>query len=182
MTKAALTEAAWTMLREGWQRPDEKRTWKQITSLTTVNKAQLHRMTKAWERAQGWLGSSDGPKRDWAERIVSGTWKDALKALREAKFGAMDDNDLEDWREEKARKMAEYIRKGPSLLEHPEVTARALEMVSGQLPELLVDQWARDVIERLLAEAEAASPDKEAAFQAVREALGAADAVEWDAL
>jgi len=56
----------------------------------------------------------------------------------------------ERWKEEHARKLAIYFAKGPKLIQEPELTARALGMVSGGLPNALVREWLEEACEAVL--------------------------------
>jgi hypothetical protein len=64
---------------------------------------------------------------------------------------------------------ADYLIKGPTnLIRDPEITARALTMVSSLLPGLLVGEWPEQARESLLVAIEECVPDR---AEAVREAL-----------
>jgi hypothetical protein len=74
-----------------------------------------------------------------------GTWKDA----RQRDWGDREKPD-EDWKEAKARKMAEQMVKnvGP-WFKDADITAMALQMVSPDLPQRLIEEWfpvAREVV------------------------------------
>jgi len=75
-----------------------------------------------------------------------GTWKEALR-----RDWAKREKSIEDWKQEKARKMAEQMVKnvGP-LFKDAEITAMALEMVSPELPKRLIEEWLGDAEEALL--------------------------------
>ena len=70
------------------------------------------------------------------------TWKRVRLKLREQEHEALDDGERNQWKIEKARKLADYLTKGPSLTKDPEITAMALEMVSTLLPGALVSEMA----------------------------------------
>ena len=75
----------------------------------------------------------------------------------------------ERWKEERARKLANYFAKGPKLLQDTEVTARALAMVSETLPDVLVREWLEEACEAVLECIREGNPDEadvvEGAFQ-----------------
>jgi len=76
----------------------------------------------------------------------AGTWKEALRS----DWGTRD-KPIEDWKQEKARKMAEQMLKnvGP-LFKEVDITAIALEMVSPELPRKLIEEWLSEAEEVLL--------------------------------
>jgi hypothetical protein len=85
--------------------------------------------------------------------------------------GEMNDEGREAWKEQKARKLADYLAKGPSLTKDPEITAWALEMVSSLLPGQLTSQWPAEARENLTAHVEEVAPDKAGALVEVLDAL-----------
>jgi hypothetical protein len=105
-----------------------------------------------------------------------GTWREARTLNWRA-----DDDTNRDWREEKARKVAEQIGKNVGhWLKDPEITARALEIVSPSLVDGLIDQWRPQVFEavQLWAEEyaeEVRQPELAVKFDAALRALFDAD-------
>ena len=101
-----------------------------------------------------------GYLKDHGADVVDLTYKETLRKLRDEHMERMDDNAMDQWREEKARKLADHLLNGPSLTQDPDITARALQMVSSNLPQLLVDQWPEEVRENILTRLQDGQPEK----------------------
>ena len=99
------------------------------------------------------------------------TWADVRKQSFPQELDEMGDNGRDAWKEEKARKLADYLVKGPNLTRDPQITARALEMVSSLLPGQLTSQWPAEARENLTAHVEEVAPDKAGALMEVLDAL-----------
>jgi len=157
MTQDAKSEAAWRMLVAGLNDHTWRRTHEEIMRATTASRTNIKRMARAL-RALG-------------DRAIHMSWADVRKKLRSQQQDEMDEADRRDWKEEKARELADYLMKGPTnLIRDPEITARALTMVSSLLPSLLVGEWPEEARESLLVAIEECVPNR---AEAVREALDA---------
>ena len=100
------------------------------------------------------------------------SWANERKELRSQQQDEMDEANRRDWKEEKARELADYLIKGPTnLIRDPEITARALTMVSSLLPGLLVGEWPEEAKESLLVAIEECVPDRAEAFREALDAL-----------
>ncbi len=157
MTQPEKSEAAWRMLVDGERDPAWSRSRKEIREATTVSLRHLKRMAASLRE----LGS-EAFKMTWAE-VCKAKWAKELEAMGE--------EGLEGWKEEKARKLADHLLKGPNLLKDPEVTARALRMVSIHLPGLLTDQWPQEARETVLVAVREQRPDKAGAVEDALEDL-----------
>jgi hypothetical protein len=157
MSRDAKSEAAWRMLVDGLKDPEWRRSHREIMEATTVSRTNIKRMTKAL--------------RELGEKALTMTWADVRAEARRQHMDQMGEEGLRDWKEKKARELADYLVKGPvKLIQDPEITARALEMVSSLLPELLVCEWPDEARERLLVAIEECVPEK---AEGVREAFDA---------
>lgn len=161
VTRAAKSEAAWRLMAKRYKNSEGKLTWEGIADLTTVDRSTVARMNRALKR--------------FGEEVASKTWADARRMMRdkeaeEAPGGP--DAFWDEWKEKQARKLADYLVKGPTLLKDPEVTARALEMVSGTLPGMLVGQWPDAVREEVQAWTEDMQPEDAAQVETALELLG----------
>ena len=143
MTKTSKSEAAWRLLVDGFRDPAKKLTWEAIADATTVDRSTVARMSRVLNKR-----GEDAAKETWA----NARWLDREKAAEEHPDGP--DRFWDEWREKKARKLADHLAKGPSLTQDPEITARALQMVSEALPGALVSQWPDEAIGELKARAD----------------------------
>jgi ParB/Sulfiredoxin domain len=146
MTQNAKSEAAWRMTLAGAKDPAWARTRKEIMRASGVGRSTVKRMAIALRR----LGSE----------ALEMTWTDVRKLSFQRELHEMGDKARKDWKEEKAREMADYLIKGPSLIQDPEITARALEMVSRLLPGQLTSEWPAEARENLTAAVQELVPDK----------------------
>ena len=143
MTKTSKSEAAWRLLVDGFRDPAKQLTWVTIVDATTVDRSTVARMSRVLHRR--------------GEEAAKETWADARRLDRDKsaeEHPEGPDRYWEEWREKKARKLADHLAKGPSLTEDPEITARALQMVSDALPGALVSQWPDEAIGDLRARAD----------------------------
>lgn len=160
MSKPEKSEAAWRMLVEGERDPEWSRTWVEIAEKADINRSSVARMAKVLKTL--------GP------RAFVMTWDEARKAERALEHDAMTDAARDRWKDAQARKIAEHLAGGPRLLQNMEITARALAMVSPQLPVALIGEWLPEAASQLVALAEVANPEKAGALQeALQDALGA---------
>jgi hypothetical protein len=119
--------------------PGGKLTWEAIADLTTVDRSTVARMNRVLKR--------------FGEDVAEKTWVQARQMTRAKdaeEHPGGPDAFWDEWKEKEARKLAGYLVKGPALLKDPEITAWALEIVSGTLPRTLVGQWpeaVRDEVE-----------------------------------
>jgi ParB-like nuclease domain len=139
VTRAAKSEAAWRLMVERYK--GRKLSWQGIADLTTVHRSTVVRMDQML-KAHG-------------DDVANVTWIEALQNARAKKADEHPegpDAHWDEWKEKKARKLADYLIKDPSLLDDGHgITARALEMVSNQLPNELVWSWPDAVLEMLKA-------------------------------
>ncbi|MGO9682019.1 MAG: ParB N-terminal domain-containing protein [Beijerinckiaceae bacterium] len=148
MTRGSKSEAAWRLMVVRFKDPTKTLSWQQIADLTTVNRSTVARMNRVLER--------------FKEEAAKVTWREARRLDRDkdAEEHAEGPDAFWDARKEKqARILASYLAKGPSLTKDPEVTAMALHMVSGALPELLVGQWPEAIWADLEARAQDLQPE-----------------------
>ena len=143
MTKASKSEAAWQLLVDGFRNPARKLTWVTIVDFTAADRSTVARMSRLLKKR-----GKDGAK----PRRAKVRQLDREQTAEEHPEGP--DRFWDDWREKKARKLADHLAKGPSLTQDPEITARALQMVSEALPGVLVSQWADEAIEEVRARAD----------------------------
>ncbi len=128
MTTDAKAQAAWELVVENKLKRSE------ISKHTTVPIRTVARM-RAVLKEHG-DQAKDLP---WA-RARRLTWAKGLEfGADAAHFDAK-----ERWKEEHAQKLANYFAKGPKLIQDPEITARALGIVSGALPNALVREWLEE--------------------------------------
>ena len=136
MSQDSKHEAAWRMVVEGWKDKAWWRSRSEIHGLTGASRSTLTRM-------RGYLQGR-------GEELADLPYKEVLRKLREEHMEKMDDDEKDKWKEEKARKLADHLLSGPSLMQDPEITAKALQMVSSNLPQLLVDQWPEEARANIL--------------------------------
>ena len=87
----------------------------------------------------------------------------------------------DEYRDEYARKMADQImaKVSMNLTANPDITARALAMISDGLPHALIEEWSSDAMEVFLEQARAAeSEEAESALRLAFAQLAMAQAVE----
>ncbi len=154
MSREEKSEAAWRMYVDGQRDPDWQLTWKQIADDAHVSKSSVARMAAAVEKLG--LTSAQGM-----------TWKRVLLEQREQDLLAREDADPDQWKREKAQRMADHLMKGPNLMKDPEITAMALAQVSSLLPAALMSQWDDDddALERVLARVRQWAPHRVAAVE-----------------
>lgn len=138
------SEAAWRMMVDMKQDTEWLRTWQQIMVATGVRKTTLKRMAKVLREVN---------EKDWVL-----PWSRAWRAWQSK--DELQDNERRDWKDEKARELAEYLAKGPNLMRDPEITAMALGKVSKLLPGALVCEWPDEVAESILAAVREIAPEK----------------------
>ncbi len=133
MTLSDKREAAWRLVKMGGY------TQTQIHSMTGHSVRSISTMYGVWKAKRG--------------EVRQLTWKTVLA-------NNYDDGKMSggDWFEEKAQKLAKQIHKnvGPGFVRDTDVTARALEIISANLPEGLIREWlqqARDIVEEETREA-----------------------------
>jgi hypothetical protein len=104
-----------------------------------VSLRQVRYMRQAWKD----LSERKGADRDDLMKL---TWTQA-RPLWEGKTMDTDSFDRDDWKQQKAQEVVDLIRRhnvAKGLLDDPEVTALALRMLSENLPERLIEEWAGD--------------------------------------
>jgi hypothetical protein len=128
MTRDDKFEGAWRLVKEG------EETQTQIADITTVSVRTIATMVKVL--------------RDHNDKAAGLSWKKAKRLLN----GVWDDPD--DWDQREAHQLAKQILKnvGRTFVARPDITARALEIISPGLPAALVSEWlpvAREIIEEI---------------------------------
>ena len=157
MSRDAKSEAAWRMLVDGVRDPEWRRSHKEIMRATTASRSTLKRVSKA-VRALG-------------DKAMAMSWADVRQEMHSHQQEELGEEGRRDWKEERARELADYLIKAPTnLIRDPEITARALTMVSSLLPGLLVSEWPEEARESLLVAVEECVPDR---AEDVRSALDA---------
>lgn len=130
MSRTEKSEAAWRLVREF----GHSRTVPQVVEATGVSARTIFSMRKMLaqlhERA-GQIGEELPDDLSWmtAQSMLSGRG---------------DNFDSAAWLEAEAQKMVDRLRKanlGPNLTKQPEITARALRMISDNLPRALIEEW-----------------------------------------
>jgi hypothetical protein len=132
MTKQDKFEAAWRLVKEGNRLYSKSR----IVQMTTVSDGTVATMRRIFK---------DYPQSKDA------SWREAQRHQWEQQQGG---HDYDDWEQQMAIKMAKQIAHnvGPNLVQRPEITALALEMLHPDLPRKLIREWyteACEVIEEL---------------------------------
>ena len=128
MSRAEKFDAAFRLVRRG------KKTYPEIREITTVSVRTLATMAEVLR-----------VRPDAAEL----SWNRA-RALQ-FKKDEQQEGDL-DWQERKAQKLAEQLvhNVGPGFVRDADITARALEIIDGDLPKALVNQWFETAMEVVL--------------------------------
>lgn len=143
-------EAAWRLLVMGsagvaWQRTQAK-----VSENTTVSLRTVKRMAAVLKKH--------------GDSVSALTWAKARREERDAEFEA----DVE-WKEKKARKLADKLIKCGALAKDPEITARALSMISSHLPGMLVSEWPSEATDLVLGRLRESHPD---AADSVEDVMG----------
>ena len=130
MTRQDKFEAAWRLVKEGNRLYSKK----QVVEMTTVSERTVATMRRIFK---------DYPQ------SKDTSWREAQRHQWEQQQGG---HDYDDWAHQMAIKMAKQIAHnvGPNLVQRPEITALALEMLHPDLPRKLIENWyttAREVIE-----------------------------------
>lgn len=147
LTKEQRQEIAWKMTKE-YYLDENTRNSKELTKrLSGVSEGIVSEMRRVAKKHK--------------EDIRNQTWPQAKLAAR-----GLEPTLDEDWKQKKAGDLAEALRKADvHVTKYPEILAMALEMVSGDLPRALVEQWtdiAIDVAETREWEIERHEADAEA--------------------
>jgi hypothetical protein len=135
MTQEAKHEAAWRLNKLKTTEGGYAYSKKAIRELTTASDGTIGKMRRILEA-------------HWDE-VADKTWRQA-KSLQWARQN--DDFDPDDWKEGRAREIAEKIMSsiGTNFVSNPDILARALEIISPALPTALVHEWlpvAYEVVE-----------------------------------
>lgn len=131
MSKDDKMEGTWTLVKEGAV------TVEKMSDITGTSERQIYYMRSAWKQL------CDLPVEQGSDRMVPVaqlSWTQAKTRLS----GMEIEQDIDDWKEKKAQKIVDALLKakiGQGLLKHPDVTAIALERLSGSLPRALVHSW-----------------------------------------
>lgn len=143
MTAAQKSAAAWTITKENIG----DLTADQVAETTSIGRRTAFAMKQVWKE----LNERTDLSEDQREKLHGMTWKQA----RDFRDGIRDDDDFDqdEWKAKKADAIVKLIRDHNvevSLLQDPEVTALALQMLNGRLPEMLIEQWAGDYPELIM--------------------------------
>jgi ParB-like nuclease domain len=137
-------------------------TWEDIADRAVVSERLVYKMQAILR---------ENPKaQEWS-------WGETLQKLKNVECDYRPGSG--EYRDEHARKMADQImsKVGMNLTANPDITAKALAMISEELPRALIEQGMDDVMEVLIQQArEVDSEDAERALKAAFEALHVARA------
>lgn len=143
MTTAQKGASAWTITKENIG----SLTADQVAEHADISRRLAFSMKQVWKE----LNERTDLSEDQREKLHGMTWKQA----RDFRDGIRDDDDFDqdEWKAKKADAIVKLIRDHNvevSLLQDPEVTALALQMLNGRLPEMLIEQWAGDYPELIM--------------------------------
>jgi ParB-like nuclease domain len=159
VTAASKSEAAWRLMVQRYK--GRKLTWQGIADLTTVHRSTVVRMDRILKKI--------------GDEVAGLTWIEALQKARAKEAEEHPESEeayWDDWREKKARKLADYLIRGPSLLDGGHgITARALEMVSSALPRELVTNWPQEAMDLIREWSEDMRPEDAKRVEAALELL-----------
>ncbi len=139
-------------------------TWEEIAQRAVVSERLVYKMQailREHRKAREW---------SWGK-----TLEKIVNAERVYKPGS------DEFRDEHARKMAEQImsKVGMNLTANPDITAKALAMISEELPRALIDEWEEEAIEVFIQKAQEANNDE--AERALKDAFGRLSAARAEA-
>ena len=129
MTPDDKYEGAWKLVKEG------EDTQVEIAAVTTASVRTIATMMKVL--------------RDHGDKAVGLSWKKARRLhYRDA------EEDPDDWDQRKAQQLAKQLLRnvGSTFVARPDITARALEIISPGMPSALINEWlpiAREVLESI---------------------------------
>jgi hypothetical protein len=150
MTRKDKFEAAFRLVKYKMQRGDVM-TRKDISRRAFVSERLVYKMQSVL------LAHSEAFEWTWAE------------ALGKSKNAEVDYNPgTEEFRDEYARKLADQImsKVGMNLIQNPDITAKALAMISDGLPRALIEEWNDEVMAALIDQArEVGSEEAEQALK-----------------
>lgn len=130
LTRAEKSEAAWRLVREFGRTLDAL----EIRKASGVSRRTVFTMQAKWEELRKIF-------KQRGEALPDDLlWTKAQTLLK----GREDAFDSEAWIEAEAQKMVDRLRKanlGPNLTKQPEITARALRLISDNLPRALIEEW-----------------------------------------
>ncbi len=147
-------EAAYRLVKHK-MRYEHSLTWEEIAQRAVVSERLVYKMQATLR---------ENPKAfEWS-------WGETLGKAREEGTDYQPGSD--DFRDEHARKLADQIMSKVhiNLIANPDITARALAMISEELPRALIEEWEEEVMEVLLQRAR--DIDNEDAQRALSEAFG----------
>jgi hypothetical protein len=153
LTRKDKVEAAFRLVKHKL-RHRASMTWEEIARRATVSERLVYKMRATLR---------DHPDaREWS-------WGKTLGELQNVGKDYTPGSD--EFRDEHARKIADQImaKVGMNLTANPDITARALEMISEELPRALIEEWQAEAMEVLLDQAR--EVDDEGAQRALEEAF-----------
>ena len=151
-------EAAFTLVKHKLRRGlDEEMSCEDIAEHAVVSARLAYKMQAKLREALG--AAKDEEEKD---EVYKRSWKQL-----QAKDKDENDFDAEEFVDTEARKMADAIiaSVGRPLVGNPDITAKALRMISEHLPRVLIEEWFEDVESVLLEQAEEASEEVADAFR-----------------
>jgi|SRR5262245_22150810 len=137
MTRAEKFDAAFRLVK------GESKTYEQIKHATTVSIRTINTMAKVL--------------REVPETIKENSWRRAQRAHQQHLDPLSDASQVDDWAEKRAQKLAKQLihNVGTGFVKDPDITARALEIISEDLPRALIYEWldtAEDVLVEVVRE------------------------------
>lgn len=135
MTVSAKYEAAWHLNQV--KTPEGRYAY---------SKATIHKMTTV---SDGLIGKMRKVLEEHGEEVSHKQWRQ----VKHLQWGRQDQEfDVDDWKEGKAKEIAEKLMASVStnLVHNPDILARALEIISPNLPAALISEWlsvAYDLVE-----------------------------------
>ena len=138
MTTQAKSDAAWRITKEnlGELAPE------QVELATGVSRRTIFSMKSVWKELNERKDLTD----DDRAKLPKLTWKQA-RDMRDGKKTEMTDFDYNDWQYQQAEALIDLMRRHNviiSLLKDAGVTALALQMLSGDFPARLIEEWTGD--------------------------------------
>jgi hypothetical protein len=146
MSRDEKSEAAWKLTKT------TTLTSEKVNALSGASVRNVFYMRSVWNKLCDYIETEKG-RAAFGKHITSIedmrsqlSWPNARMVAQGAKL-----NDNEDWRDHKAKELAEELKKHVGkFLKYPDITADALRRLDPDLPRALIQEWAgqeRDLIE-----------------------------------
>jgi len=136
MTSRQKSEVAWRITKENIG----KLSAEGVADATTISRRQAFVMKRVWRELNGRTDLTETQR----EKLPTITWQQARDP---ATWGTAEAWDADEWIDQKATELAELLRTKnveAALTKDVEITATALYLIDGRLPERLIEQWAGD--------------------------------------